>query len=528
MQKRKRILLIVVFLVMAGLIFAELGHYALWDDESITALDAKGVMRTGDTSVLLDHGNLVAYRNGLVVLGFHDRALPPLPAYLTAVSFSLFGIDAWSARLPFALLGLGTVALILFGARRESWVFLWVLAAGLVGNVSLILFFRQCRYYAAAIFFSTAVAFVYWRWKPSPRTLAVMATLSVLLFASNFISYLALYACLMVDYAFWQRQEWRMTWRDGLILFGPQLILNGVIASIWNPLRTQFGTYEALNSLSDRLTLFFWYWRDMGCAEFFAIPILLLALGVGLVQRRQWLVRGCVAMGVYVAAMSFMSPEIIHNSVESEVRYLAPLLPLALVLQAGVLCALLEHRKALLVAATLVVFGTNLLNGGPFLSWGFRSTILSYLGELSLPQSEPYTPTARWINENVPTGASIWVQPYYMAYPLMFHAPQALYAWQLTWPPRPDFANLPRIHFMGEEPPDYLIGFGPAAAQMTQAMQNWNRQGVSYEQVATIHTFWEDCYRPELCWHRFETTPLLDPNSQAIYIFQRVAALPKK
>ncbi len=57
--------------------------------------------------------------------------------------------------------------------------------------------------------------------------------------------------------------------------------------------------------------------------------------------------------------------------------------------------------------------------------WELRSTILSYLGELSIPQKEPFTPTAQWINENVPEGSSVAVEPYYMTYPLMFHASKA-------------------------------------------------------------------------------------------------------
>ena len=505
LRTQKRTFLIAVFLVMTGLIFARLGHYALWDDETMTGLVAKGVRHTGDTTVLLDHGNIVAYRGGILIRDFHDRSTPPFSAYLTAAAFSLFGISAFSARLPFALFGLGTVALMLLWVRREKWPVLLVLAAGLVGNVSLILFFRQCRYYGPAIFFSVAVAFVYWRWKPSPRNLLILSALSVLLFVGNYMDYLALYLCLGVDWLIWRRREWQPGRPGWICLLGPQVILNGVLSLIWNPLKTPFGGYEAYNTLGDRVILFFWYWRDMDRCEFFAIPVILLALVVGIIQRRAWLVRGCVALTVFVTGVSLVSPQIIQQSVEGEVRYLAPVIPLALALEAGVLCALFERRRGLMIMAVLIVFGTNLLNGGPFLSWGMRSTLLSYLGELSLPQTEPYTPTARWINDNVPEGKSIWVLPYYAVYPLMFHAPGALYAWQLSWPPRPDFAGLPRIHFIGQEPPDYLIGFGPAARQMMQALRAWNRPDVRYQPVKTLDVYWQDSYRPELYWRNFQS-----------------------
>ena len=132
----------------------------------------------------------------------------------------------------------------------------------------------------------------------------------------------------------------------------------------------------------------------------------------------------------------------------------------------------------------MLVFGTNLFNGGPLLAWGMRSTILSYLGELSLPQSEPYTPTAAWINANVPTGASVWVTPYYAAYPLMFAAPRALYAWQLTWPPRHDFAGLPAIQFAGRVSPDYIIAFGALTAGDRRGRQDRPAAGFRYELAA--------------------------------------------
>ena len=121
----------------------------------------------------------------------------------------------------------------------------------------------------------------------------------------------------------------------------------------------------------------------------------------------------------------------------------------------------------------------------------------------------------------MPEGASVWVLPFYSAYPLMFHAPKALYAWQLKWPPRADFADLPRIHFMGQEPPDYLVAFGPYLGRMMQVLESSNHPEVAYEPVEKINVFWKDSYRPELIWRTFQPITDFDPNSQAIYIFRR-------
>jgi hypothetical protein len=231
-------------------------------------------------------------------------------------------------------------------------------------------------------------------------------------------------------------------------------------------------------------------------------------------------------MAVYAGVLALVSPQIIRHSVEGEVRYLTPLIPLAIALQTGALCALLPGRKTLLILATVAAFGTNLLNGGPFLAWGLRSSFLSYLGELSLPQTEPYTPTAQWINDHVPDGKSVWVLPYYAAYPLMFHAPRALYAWQLSWPPPPGLAGLPRIHFIGQEPPDYVIAFGPSLDLLARFLQQWNRPDVHYQPVQTLNVYWHDGYRPELYWRTFESITDFNPDTEAVYIFKRVAAPP--
>jgi len=207
----------------------------------------------------------------------------------------------------------------------------------------------------------------------------------------------------------------------------------------------------------------------------------------------------------------------------ADVRYISAIIPLAIALEVGALLVLFERRTILALGAALIVFGTNLLNGGLFLDSGFRSTILNYAGELLHPPPDPYTPTAEWINEHVPENNSIWVLPDYATYPLMFQSPRALYAWQLNyWHPRPDFAGLPLIHFKGQEPPDYLIAFGPSMNEMVQALQTWNRPDVTYEQVATINVFWRDLYRPELFWHIFKPITNFDTNSQAVYIFQRI------
>lgn len=515
-------------------LFARLGHYAIWDDEAMISLVAKGVLRTGDTSVLPDDHNIVAYRNGLLVRDLHDRSTPPLAAYLTAGSFAIFGESAWAARLPFALFGLATVALLLWWLRCAAVDCLTMLlfALAILGNVSFFLYCRNCRYYAPTLFFSVAIAFFYLRWKGAMSGLLTISLLSILLFAANYMAYVLLYLCILADYFIWRRKERSLSWQNWLGLLGPQFIANAAIASIWNPLKTQFGSYVAHNDLADRFTLFFWNLRDLNACEFCVGILILAAPFVGLVYKKPWLVRGAVALWVYIVAATAVSPQLVHDTSVADVRYLVPLIPLFLALEVLTLICLFGKKPLLALGIAFVAFATNLLHGGLF----FPSTLLpentrpftystfaSYLADLISPPGDPYTPTAAWINANVRAGESVWVEPDYMAYPLMFHAPHAIYAWQLAANNTdPQFAKLPPIHFQGRVPPDYIVAFGPVVQQVAPLIQRWS--GVRYEQCATIDHFWKDLHRPELFWRTFK--PIAGYNKQlaAIYVFKRAGS----
>jgi hypothetical protein len=185
--------------------------------------------------------------------------------------------------------------------------------------------------------------------------------------------------------------------------------------------------------------------------------------------------------------------------------------------------ALFGGLRLLGILATFLLVGTNIGTGKILIQRQLDSHPISYVKELLSPNEEPYAPVSKWINENVHPGASVLVYPDYMMYPLMFHAPQAIYAWQLDLKDQqdPQFKDLPAIHFKGIKVPDYLIVFGPAITSIRMVLENWKQKGVDYKEVGRINTFWSDRYRPELFWRTF--TPILnyDPETQAIYIFKK-------
>ncbi len=531
------------------LIFTRLGHYALWDDEAIVALSARAVWHTGDTSAI-QGSNIVAYAGGILLHNLHDRSTPPLPAYLAAPFVGLAGDSALAARLPFAIMGLLVVALMSrWLARHGASGFAWFLSAmAILGNVSFILFARNCRYYAPAMLFSTAIVYLYLHLPPAGgrRRLLAMAALAAALIATQYLNAIALAAVLALDYALWGRHQRRFTPRDWLTLLAPPLLIGAGVLSIWNTMRTGNRALFFENNPMEKLRLFAWMWRDLNAAEFG--PLLLLAAAPLLyrLNRDPWLRRAPLALATYLLIMALLAPTVVQGRVDSDLRYLVPTIPLCIFIAVRALLAI-RHRWGLAPATilALLAFGTNILHGGPLqrlgdstparamrlLTWtprsappGIRCTLAAYLGELARPQQDPYRTAARWLRTHAAPGQTAWVQPFQAAPPLLFHAPHITYAWQLPFPPEPGYEALPIIHFQGRQLPDFFLIFGRQPLErLSQIQQQLDQHQMAYTLTATLDCYWQDGWRPELIWHAFTPMRHFDRASDAIYVFSRPA-----
>lgn len=514
-----------VLLAASILLFSRLGHYALWDDEAGTALDAKGILLTGDTSALVDDHNIVAVRGGTELIHLRHRYVPPLQSYLAAPFLAVFGTEsAFVARLPFTLSALGCVLFILWWMRRSSASLLMfaLMGFGLVLNVSFLLYGRQCRYYAPATLFSIIIIYCHLRRGGSYKILALETAASVLLFALNYLEYFALAACLIADWFIFLRRENPIHWRRSAWLIVPQIVAVLCIGSIWNPFATHASQGIDPDWWHDKLTLLYWNIRDMDRAEFCILPLMAVAFFFCVAREASPLMkRGLLAMVIYIFSITATSPQPVHGASVADIRYLAPLIPLCLALASGTILLLARGRTWLAVTFGLLAFGTNLFNGGPLLWCGFRSTIACYVGELAHPPGDPFTTAAKWIDQNVRADESIVVTPDNITYPLMFHQPKAIYAWQLAGNNHdPQFAGLPDIHFARRVSPDYIIAFGPVSEQVRQAIASW--KNVHYEQAALLDCFWKEQFRPELFNHSFKAVTDYDKKNEAIYVFKRV------
>lgn len=509
----------------AVLLFTRLGRYALWDDEAGTALTALGILETGDTSARVGR-NLFAYNSGAELSGLKLRFMPPLQACLAAPSLALLGRDsALAARLPFALCGLAAVALMLWWLRREDGDATdhAVLASGLLGSAAFFLYARQARYYGPVMLASLGLAYLYARRDGSRRRLAAAGACAAALLGLNYLVCAAVLLALASDYALWGRKRAPLRGGDWAAFLLPLAAAALLLLPVWNPFGKEpvarlHGPWWRLLPLSA------WYaLRDLHRCELLCLPLLACAPLLWRRSRDPRLLRLPLAALVYVAAVVALAPLPASSLRVAQVRYFTPLIPLTFAL--AVLCARALPQAARPYAAplALALLGTNLLRGGA-LANGPRSSGWDFVLELARPPEDPYAAAAAWVNENVPEGASVWVMPEHATYPLMFHAPKALYAWQLKSPPEPQFAGLAPIHFRGALPPDYLVGFGPYAAPAAARLDQWLGKNGRYGLAAALDVYWRDRQRPELFWHGFAPALDFDREREGVYVYKRAPA----
>jgi hypothetical protein len=534
-QSLKTMIALGVMIMSFFLMFYNLGYYALWDDEADTALFAESVWRTGDTYALLDH-NLIAHTDGQELKGLYNRFIPPLGFYLAAPFVGLAPGSAFAARLPFAVCGLLTVALMLFWLwrARVSLTTWWLTAIGILGNVSLMLYARQCRYYSPAILATTVLAYLYVYRDHRKRTLMAIAGVSLLLLASNYLFYAAVYTCFFIDYLLWGRKNRVFSFFELAIIAIPQLVLGGLLISKYNLLGAKIAwSGTAVSWIINKASMYYWNLREMNSCEHGVGILIILSPFLFLYAKDNRLLRLPLAIFTYAFAVALLSPRSIEGYNMAVVRYLAPVIPFCIFTAVLSIQALTVRAKWLAVPLAILAFGTNVLHGGPLVGGDkqtmfssivaqgrFRSTVGEFIAELIDPPPSAYRTTADWINQNLKDKDTVWVIPGFATYPLMYHAPKVIYAWQLK-KKEGQFDELPDIHFAEKIPPDYAIGFGPLIGLITHSFAKFEEKGIRYEEIAQIDMFWYDLTRPELYWHSFREIKDFSRENEAVYIFKR-------
>lgn len=156
---KKSILMLVVIAAPIFLIFPNLGARTLWQDEAETALVARQMVKTSTwlPYAMDDRGPISQDWNYQFSVSPLWRWHPWLQFYVTTLSFKLFGESAFTARLPFVIIGVIFFWYYLgFLVRRgpKSPAFFLIASFLVLTSAPFLLHLRQARYYALSVLFT--------------------------------------------------------------------------------------------------------------------------------------------------------------------------------------------------------------------------------------------------------------------------------------------------------------------------------------------------------------------------------------
>lgn len=396
----------------ALLLFPNLDRSYLWQDEAQHALLAR---------TILEHGVPMG-RDGLNSLSQEQgkdigpdgtfRYHPWLPFYIAAAGFAVLGESTWTARLPFALIGLVTVVATYYFARslwRNSYVAACA-ALLLIGSAPYLILVRQCRYYSPlALFFLLAL----WSYieiirgkKWAPFALALAATL--LMHTLHLFAVVALGSAVL-HMAIWERTKWKQVLIPAVVV--------GVVHIPWFMWLSEVVEYSHPATIDRVLGFLTWYAWRMG-AHVLTPIVLVVAAATAIMwirtkpQQRPQLERDqraaaamiAILIGMGLVLLSLRAPWVFF-------RYLSPYPPLAALLGAPLLFRTFRASRSLGWTAAIAM---ALWYVGPM-----------YLGkyplELTQPHNGPIRSIVDYLNKNAREGDVVLIS--YGDMPLKFYTP---------------------------------------------------------------------------------------------------------
>jgi len=154
-----RVASLLLILVFAILVTCRLDNAVLWDDEAHVALFARHFLAF-HSATAWDGRNLVPDSNGAALNDSLEIHFVQLDNYIVAAFFALLGDSPWTGR--FAMACCGIAALIAFWRllRLEfpDWPILQLYALATAAfSVNMLLYCRNCRYYAPAILLTVLI-----------------------------------------------------------------------------------------------------------------------------------------------------------------------------------------------------------------------------------------------------------------------------------------------------------------------------------------------------------------------------------
>ena len=332
-----------------------LGATYLWQDEAQTALLARSVLRHGVPMVGSGADSLSAVMGGDAGTNGIYFQISWLQAYVTALSFKLFGESSWSARLPFAVAGWLCVPLSAWvvqragGGRSAARIATVFIAT----SVPFIVCARQSRYYALTAMLVLAVAGTYAALLELARqhrpfvsvaiAFAVAAMLLVLSFDVTAIGILAMIALHWLLFAPGPSKSARPFW----IAWGTAafVLVLWIAASLSAPVRQGNAGIDALPVRIWFGTLFYAGQID---AHVLPLPFVMAVIALAMFSQKRAATIMVAALILGGIAGAMLSPYRFF-------RYIVPVVPLIFALAALGLGALSARGRWGTFAAAVIV-----------------------------------------------------------------------------------------------------------------------------------------------------------------------------
>lgn len=382
---REYMLLAVVGAIALFMIFTNLGNQYLWQDEAETALVSKTILTSGIPKGY-DGRNYFSQQMGAdynenYVWKWH----PWLQFYLLAPFFKVFGESTLVARLPFAIFGFLTVILAYFFSKLlwDDRKAAFAAALLLTFSVPFLLLVRQCRYYSLAMFFSLLSLYSYSNIIKGKRLSSIIFFVSMLLlFHTNFVYWAAMVATAGVHSLVLYRSELK---RVTLLIAGNVAI--NLPWLIWFS-STKYDKANSMNMTDAiaNLSSFLVQIKD----HLFNPYLLLIPIAVGMffiVKSNRLRLNEPAAWKSFIILPVFILINLMVLSLSvpaSFFRYLAPLIPVLLIIVAGIV-SLVSNIN--LVAG--IILGGVIIFSGP---------IPDYLYEITHDYDGPIEGIVRYLN----------------------------------------------------------------------------------------------------------------------------------
>jgi 4-amino-4-deoxy-L-arabinose transferase-like glycosyltransferase len=411
--------LIPAFILTVLLMLGARAH-PLWGDEAETGIYGRNILTYGIPKGW-DGVNLMGFNDGVTINSDLVENSNPWPQYyLVALSFKLFGISSFTARIPFILFGVG------------SLIVLWYLVDDLVGNrslatltvvksgfnIALILYLYQARYFSLVTFFGLLFIWGAFRIRDGgAKWFATCVVSGILGIYSQPMAFILLVPSLLFSliWSVWRsparkKNFWRISGRlcaAGIIVaaaYAPWVYwmkplegrgffmvppLQELPLALWNVASFLYQRINETNTLPVLLLPFvIWYFlhRDTNSKR----RMLVAVLGIAVVV---YFLIG-VLLDVFTAS----------DSPVTTIRYHVIVLPMLMVVAVGVIQWLREQKRWL----GGIIYVVYLVSSFFTISIP-RSLLVDYLGEVLHPYEAPDEAVAKYLAEHAKDGDTAYL-----------------------------------------------------------------------------------------------------------------------